>query len=365
MIALLRSTDGEPDSRFEKYVDFLNNNNLKYLTLCWDRLGSKVGSETQLYYKKKSAYGLRFGNIKSLIGFNWFLFKTLIKHRKEYKVIHAADFDTIIPAIWMKILFRKKVIYDIYDWYIDSRGLFKSKLRYLIKLIEFFNIKLSDIVIICEPERENQIIFKPKKLKVLPNIPYFKDERSSSVDVSDNLTIAYVGVLGGQRGLENLIRLAEKNPNINIEVGGFGPLEQKFAEASKKYSNLHYHGRLSYQDALDLMSKADMLYAVYERTNPNHILAAPNKYYEGLYLGKPIITTAGTLVGDKVEKFNTGFAVDENFDSLRVLLDSIDRNALEEMRDNAMNLWDNKYKNYVEQFLQNEYLPFIIKSCQK
>ena len=355
MIALLRSTDGNPDSRFEKYVNFLDSESIQYLTICWDRLGQKKESHNQLYYKKKSSYGLKYGNVKSLIGFNWFIFKSLLRRRKEYKVIHAADFDTIIPAVWMKILFRKKIIYDIYDWYIDSRGLFKSKLRYIIKFLEFVNIKLSDMVIICEPEREKQIEFKAKNLRILPNIPNFNEEITSENNSSEKITVAYVGILSSDRGLENLVNLARHNLDVNIKIGGFGPLEHTIREASMRLKNLHFYGKLDYKNALKLMGEADIIYAVYERSNPNHILAAPNKYYEGLYLGKPLITTIGTIVGTKVMKFNTGYAINEKYESLESLLKSINRDELKTISANAKKLWNDKYKFYVNQILRDEY----------
>lgn len=359
MIVLLRSTDGQPDSRFEKYVDYLGSNGVDHITICWDRFGTKIESERHIYYKKYSSYGLRFGNVRSLLGFNIFLFKKLISHRKEYKVVHAADFDTILPAMIMKLLFRKKVIYDIYDWYIDSRGLFKSKLRYLIQLLEFFNIKLSDMVIVCEPEREKQIMFRPRKLEVLPNIPSFKERKQATKPCCGGLSIAYVGILGLGRGLHNLIKLAEKNPDVRIDVGGFGPLEDEFRLASDKIHNLHYHGRLTYGKTLDLMGGADLVYAIYERINPNNILAAPNKYYEGLYLGKPIITTVGTLVGNKVSRYDTGYCIDEEYKSLETLIQGLTKDALVEKGKNAAALWNGTYKDYVSRFMNNVYLPFI------
>lgn len=39
MIVLLRSTDGNPDSRLEKYVNALEFANCPYLEFCWDRKG--------------------------------------------------------------------------------------------------------------------------------------------------------------------------------------------------------------------------------------------------------------------------------------------------------------------------------------
>lgn len=357
MIALLRSTDGNPDSRFEKYVNFLDSESIPNLTICWDRYNVKTPRFNRLYYKKESKYGLRFKNLTGLLGFNWFILKSLISHRKEYNVIHAADFDTILPAIFMKLVYGKKVIYDIYDWYIDSRSINNPVFKWIIAFFEKINIKNSDAVIICEEGRKKQIMFKPKQLWVLPNIPSLRVS-SNNYSPKDSITISYVGILGGGRGLMNLIKLAQDMPEVNFIVGGFGPLEKDFLEAAK-LPNFDFRGRVSYDEALRIMSSSDMIYAMYERVNPNHILAAPNKYYEGLALGRPIITTVGTLVGDKVEKYDTGYCIDENYDSLLGIINGLNKDQLLTKSDNAARLWQSKYKNYVSDFMKNTYLHFI------
>lgn len=358
MIALLRSTDGNPDSRFEKYENFLNSEAIPYLTICWDRFNTKIPSNKHLYYKRKSEYSLRFKNIVGLLGFNWFIFKSLLKHRKEYKIIHAADFDTIIPAIIMKLLFQKKVIYDIYDWYIDSRSIKNSLLKSFVKQIERINIKKSDVVIICEEGRKEQIIYEPKKIWVLPNIPSLETE-DITYSYTEPLKISYVGILGGGRGLKNLIRLAQEKPQINFIIGGFGALEEDFKQAAS-LPNVTYKGRVSYKEALRTMADSDIIYAMYERINPNHILAAPNKYYEGLALGRPVITTIGTLVGDKVMAGDTGYCIDEKYGSLENLVDNFDIQEQKNKAVKAKKLWQEKYQNYVRDFMNGTYLPFIL-----
>lgn len=357
MIALLRSTDGNPDSRFEKYVNFLESESVPYITMCWDRFDTKTASSNRLYYKRSSKYGLRFKNVTGLLGFNWFLLKNLIKRRKDYTIIHAADFDTVLPAIIMKLFYGKKVIYDVYDWYIDSRSINNSILKWGLVQLERINVRKSDAVIICEEGRKDQIMFIPKRLWILPNIPTLSQ---SNVNYTPNeqLTISYVGILGGGRGLNNLIKLAEENPHINFIIGGFGPLEKDFVEASK-LTNVDFRGRVSYDEALKIMSKSDLIYAMYERVNPNHILAAPNKYYEGLALGRPIITTVGTLVGDKVAKYDTGYCIDEKYDSLSDLVKTIIKTDLCSKAKNAAELWESKYKDYVNNFMKDTYLKFI------
>lgn len=211
MIALLRSTDGNPDSRFEKYVNFLDSESIPNITICWDRYNVKCPEENRLFYKRESKYGLRFKNIAGLLGFNWFILKSLIKHRRKYQVIHAADFDTVLPAMIMKLLYGKKVIYDIYDWYIDSRSINNPLFKWAVTQLERINVKKSDAVIICEEGRKSQIIFKPEKLWILPNIPSLNIPSDGYI-AKDKITISYVGVLGSGRGLLNLIRLAQEMP---------------------------------------------------------------------------------------------------------------------------------------------------------
>jgi glycosyltransferase involved in cell wall biosynthesis len=358
MIALLRSTDGNPDSRFEKYVNYLQENNFPYITVCWDRKGNKTETETVYYYKRPSSYGKRYGNVGGLFGFNKFLFKTLWKNRKRYSVIHACDFDTVVPAILIHILLRKKVIYDIFDWYVDSRSV-KGILKWVIYIQEFFNIKMSEAVIICEEERRQQIIFTPKRLWILPNIPNFK-EKQPEAPKNENLTIGYVGILASGRGLENLINYAKSNNSISLKIGGFGTQESMLQDVDK-YENITYYGSVPYVKALEILNSADIVYAMYQKTNRNHILAAPNKYYEGLYLGKPIITTAGTIVGNKTLKYKTGFVIEESYDDLTSLFKSIKARDIAEFGQNAKALWDDKYSTYVTDFFNNTYRPFIEK----
>lgn len=356
MIALLRSTDGNPDSRFEKYVDFLESKQIKYYSICWDRNNNKKESENKFYYKKSSSYGKRYGNAKLLVGFNVFIFKKLRQFRHNYKYIHACDFDTIIPAILMHIFYGKKVIYDIFDWYVDSRSI-HGIMKYPIYLLEYLNIKLSSAVIICEPERTKQILFTPNKLWILPNIPNFKDLLPPSPP-NDKLTIAYVGILGESRGIENLVRYAKEHSEINIKVAGFGTLDRLFTDV-EQYPNIKYYGTVKYIDALKIMNTADILMAVYDKTNPNHILAAPNKYYEGLYLGKPTITILGTTPGTRTLRDNTGYAIEESYEDFSSLINSITKDSIKEKSANASRVWKERYANYVQNFLENTYLPFL------
>lgn len=361
MIVLLRSTDGNPDSRLEKYINALEFARYSYLELCWDRKGKFEDTGHILYYKKKALYGSGWGNLKGILGFDFFLIKKLIKYRKKYSIIHACDFDTVLPAIIMKLFFRKKVIYDIFDWYVDSRELNISFIKYFVLLMETISLKISDITIICEKERKKQLCVIPRELWVLPNIPNLGNcSFHRSKCNSEMINISYVGVFAKHRGIEKILKVVMNNPlKYRLNIAGFGELESMVKSAAMNSSNIVYYGSVKYMDGLSIMSGSDIILAIYEKTIPNHIYAAPNKYYEGLCLGIPILTTIGTFVGAKTDAKSTGFSIGETYEEMDIFFKSITTDELKLRGKNALKEWDSKYKAYVDHFMHEKYLPFI------
>ncbi len=98
---------------------------------------------------------------------------------------------------------------------------------------------------------------------------------------------------------------------------------------------------------------------MYCTTNPNHIFAAPNKYYEAMLLGKPIITTKGTIVGNKVLNYDIGFVIDETIESFKNLLDSLNNEIISQKGIKAKALWDKKFSKYTQDFLNSTYHEYI------
>lgn len=357
MLVLLRSTDGNPDSRLQKYVDALDNAGVAFFTICWDRNDNFSSNSKKVFYKKKALYGSGWRNILKLLGFNFFILKILILRRNEYKSIHACDFDTILPAMIMKLLFCKKVIYDIFDWYVDSREMGWAK--HLVLLLERFYLKNVDVTIICEEERAKQLCCTPRKLWVLPNIPNIHYAKSLKSKPSDFLRLSYVGVFSAHRGLDKIISFLEMYPNYHLDIAGFGELEPMIKSAAERCRNIHYWGSVDYDKGLSIMENSDIILAIYETSIPNHIYAAPNKYYEGLFLGKPILTTKGTYVGQKTEKFNTGFTIGETETDLADFMLNLSKSQVETAINNAQKRWSEVYCKFVEDFMANKYIPFI------
>ena len=364
MIVFLRSLDCNPDPRVQKYCDYLTGEGLDYQIFCWDRDMKYSDDKIHTYFHKEASYGTGMKNASGILSFNKFLFKQLYKNRKTYKVIHACDFDTILPTLFFKVFFRKAVIYDIFDWFVDSRH-FKNKfIKQTILFIEKIALCLSDAVIICDEERKPQLNHTPKRLWVLPNIPSFNfvEDVKAQGTINQNgvIKLAYVGTMPADRGIDKLLECVKNNPSLELDIAGFGIMSKLVQEYSDKCPNIRFYGTVPYDKGMQLMANSDIIIAIYEKKVLNNVYAAPNKYYEGLYLGKPILTTEGTLVGNHAEKYKTGFVIGETMDEMDAFFKQKDlKSKITEFGQNAKKVWKEKYCNYVKTFMNQIYLPFV------
>lgn len=363
MVIFLRSLDCNPDPRVQKYCDYLIKESIDFHILCWDRDVKYSDDDKHTYFHKEAAYGTGLKNVSGILKFDWYLIKYLYKYRKRYKVIHACDFDTILPALLFKLLFRKNLIYDIFDWFVDSRH-FKNKwIKSFILLLERISLYLSDVTIICDEERGQQLNYIPKMLWVLPNIPDFKFEKSSpqdDVENDRNIRLSYVGTMPADRGIDKMLECVRNNPMLQLDIAGFGIMDKMVKEYSEKCSNIRFYGTVPYEKGMQIMEKSDIIMAIYEKVVLNNVYAAPNKYYEGLYLSKPILTTQGTLVGKHTEKYETGFVIGESLEDLEAFFKQGRLlQMISECGENAGSLWKKKFEGYVQQFMLQKYLPFV------
>ena len=207
----------------------------------------------------------------------------------------------------------------------------------------------ADLTIICTNERKKQIRkAKPKKCIVIYNTPKISENILNSKIIkssTDKFKIVYVGILQECRLLKEIGEEIKKYPEIELHIGGFGKLETYFFELSKEFNNIFYYGQMKYEDVLKLEKDSDILFATYNPKVANHKFSAPNKLYESMALGKPIIVCKGTGIDKIVEEENIGYSI--SYDSKEFIKfaykikENINiKNILEA---NAKNIYNKKY----------------------
>lgn len=363
-ICFVRSDKGYPDSRVEKEMYALSSEHEVFL-LGWDRESSgreiitekhRIHDKEFTYYliPEPAAYG---GGMKRMVGpmkrFWNRAYDFLSQNREMYDAIHSVNFDTARPSFQAAKKFGKKIVYDIFDYYSDSYnapGVVKSTIRKM----ENDYIDEADMTIICSEERTAQIEgSSPGKLIIVENSPedievnddFALDSRSDP----DRPKVVYAGMLVFDRFLRQTAEVMMNRTDIEWHVAGYGVLRSYIEECAASHGNIFYYGPLPYDDILALEKRCDIMTALQDPSVPNNRYSAPNKFYEALMLGKPLIMVKNGSLYKEIENGGFGEVIDVSSgsieESISSAIDSIisRRNDWDEMGRSARNLYDAKY----------------------
>lgn len=345
-IAYLRSTSIVNDSRAMKEINSYSQRDYNLLVLGWNRqnisIENKESNIKYCLYNKKSEYGKGYKNIIKLIRFQIWLYNTLKKNKDKYDIIHACDFDTAFVAEKICKKYKKKLVYDIYDYYVDCHSL-----GFLKKYVERKDIKIinkADLVIICTEQRRKQISkASPKDLIVVYNTPSISVSNNISTLKSNKIKIGYVGILQDNRLLKELFEKIKGDDRFEFYVGGFGIYEDYLKELSDKYKNIKFYGSLSYSETLKLEEKVDVLFATYNPKIKNHKYSAPNKVFEAMALGKPIIVCKSTGVDEMVLKEKIGYVINYDANDFIRCLENLKNDEYQKISKITQKLYISKY----------------------
>jgi glycosyltransferase involved in cell wall biosynthesis len=374
MIYFIRSADTAFDSRLQRYRHALENRGFDARTIYWDRQprsGSERSPPDELRFSRIAQHGRRYGNLVRILAWNLFILATLVRRRSQVAAVHAVDLDTALPALVFCRWFGKPLIFDIYDKYTDSRNV-TGLPRRLLELLERRVLRGASAVILADPARRRQHgAIDPGKLLIVENVPE-RDRgavRPTAAKPDQILKIGYLGNLEKcHRGLEHVVRLARELPFVTLEIAGTGALETFVsAEAENSGGRIRYHGARSHADGLALMAECDLILGLYYSSVPNHRFAAPNKYFEHLMLGRPLLTSQGTPPGQKVEQLRTGWAIADGEQALRDALVEIQAQPQERVARGkaARKLWDEHYASYADRVIGEAYVDRLTKLASR
>jgi glycosyltransferase involved in cell wall biosynthesis len=282
--------------------------------LVWDRQGDFQPAATG----EKIRYlrcGLRagfydLGTLVKLVGFQLWLFARLMVGR--WDVVHAIDLDTGLPgrlAAWLK---GKKFVYQCLDpYYAILPPTWPRFLAAWARRLENLLISGADLFVITDRLRLPQHTgAKPRQVVEVANVPALP-QLSARPAVSPLFTVGYLGSLIAGRNLLTVIAACGEleKQGVRLVIGGFGPLEQEVATRADPWPNVTFRPWLPYETMLEEESTFDLFFHITDPANEAQKWVSPNKLFEAMAFGKPIIVGRETLAARRVEAFGNGLAV--------------------------------------------------------
>lgn len=220
---------------------------------------------------------------------SWYL-ALIATFSKNYKVIHFHDPELIFATPFWKIL-GKKVVYDIHENYpkqISQRKNIPVPIRFfftiIIRFIEvFFSVFIDLIIVVLDDLRPN--LAKINKHITIGNIPiidytFQKKERL--------MQFCYIGAMSEERGLLKISKILNKK-NIDLVLAGNFSSES-FKNQILSFENVRYEGVVARDRIIEIVSDSICGICTLFPT-PNHLNSSPNKFFEYLVYGTPVIAS--------------------------------------------------------------------------
>lgn len=261
---------------------------------------------------------------------------------KDLKIIHAHGISAMPVGVVLKWLTGAPVVYDAHELESETNGLSPLRSR-LTRWMEGLWIRGVDrTVTVCDSianwYTDTYSIDRPTVIRNVPMRSAVPPERSTVLrdnhDIpGDALLYLYQGALSPGRGVESLIDIfAGLNERRHLVLMGYGVLEGKVREAASNCPNIHFQPAVPPDQVLYYTASADIGLCLIENTCLSYYYSLPNKLFEYLLSGLPVLVNDMPEQRRIVEHFQCGWIVPTSLSEQKLLFESIEAKEIEERK---------------------------------
>jgi len=300
----------------------------------------------------------------------WRMFKTIkifisaLKQKAE--IYHFHDPELLPTGVLLKFFTHGKVIYDVHEHYpnrILGYYLLPKSIRIILKKIfeiqETLFVLFIDYVIYTTPvvgERYQKMKIKAERIENLPPLEVFKDIPNDQHKYKHNGEyLVYIGVMAVIRGIKEIIKafsiVSKKHPRLKLYLIGSVTPESFKSKLNTLITELRMNKKIRiishipYNKIKEYLKNATIGFVTY-LPYPNNKSCLPNKLFEYMACGLPVIASDFPLYREVIEEANFGKLVNpENTREISKAIDDLIKNPeeLKKMSNNARRAFKNKY----------------------
>lgn len=266
--------------------------------------------------KQKGFFRRRFDTIRDCC---WLL---RLLMREDPDILHVHEYgNCLVAAIWW-IIKKRTIIFDPHDIYAldgSEKGI-NGKLKKALG--EFTAQRASAILAVSEGMKVMLSEHYPeKRIYILPNLPCtsFQNAKQSphreaswKWNSDENVRIVYFGLIKPERLPEDVIKLISECPTVQFDVFGFSPdgayerqLQQLVCQLGAKH--IEFKGPYRPEKIESQLESYHFCILPYRIDNFNIDHCMPNKLYQSLAAGLPLIISPMAELGEIVRKFEIGY----------------------------------------------------------
>ena len=245
----------------------------------------------------------------------------------------------------IKVLKHSKLIYDTHELETETVASHGIRKR-LSKILERLLIRFVDETIVVNDSIAQwyKHEYRLKRVWVVRNVPYNQGENVAKTRIlreafgirDKEIVYLFMGALSQGRGIPLLLdAFSRTHPSRHVVFMGFDHMTSLVQEYAAKYPNIHYHPAVAPSDILKYASGADVGLCLFENTCLNHYLCLPNKVFEYMMAGLPMIVSDFPEMAALVDHHDCGWKVAVDAEALLALVKTIDLKEVHAKRANV------------------------------
>jgi glycosyltransferase involved in cell wall biosynthesis len=284
-VLMLLTNAFDPDPRVHREACALVGAGYRVTIIAWDRDEKAPPRETvdgidveRVYVR--STHGRGLSQAYFLARFWAMAFRMAL--RTGFDIVHAHDFDALPLGYALARLRRKPLVYDSHESYVDMLYAMPAAVKQALVAVENWMLGRADLVItVGDLLREHLAARGARRVAVVGN---WQDRDQFSAD---------------REALESLRR----------QLGGDGACRQLAEQAAAEFRNITYLGRGPPSKIPLYTAACDAVFYGFDPANANARFSAPNKLFEALAAGKPVVTGNFGEIGRIVSREGCGIVL--------------------------------------------------------
>lgn len=251
--------------------------------------------------------------------FNFRLFLFLLFHPAN--ALMANDLDTLLPNFIISKLKQIPLIYDSHEYFTETPELVHRKsVQKIWKIIEAFVLRHLDRMITVNESIAD--LFRQKYgiiVRSVRNIPsgkisiQFKTREEAGLPADKSILILQGSGINIDRGAEELVMAMKYLPEMVLLIIGSGdamPLIRQIIDQNRLYDRIILLPRMNYTDMMAYTRLADLAFSLDKDTNLNYRFSLPNKLFDYIHAGVPVIATPLPEIKKIIDAYEIGAFVE-------------------------------------------------------
>jgi glycosyltransferase involved in cell wall biosynthesis len=247
--------------------------------------------------------------------YNCRLFFSLLFMKSD--LLFANDLDTLLPNYIVSVIRRKPLIYDSHEYFTEVPELQGRKfVKSIWKSIERFIFpKLKNVITVNKSIAKLYADEYKTDITVIRNIPEInipaeiKNRKQLSLPEDKKIVILQgAGINVDRGGEEAVLSMLYVENAVLLVIGGGDAIEnlKKLVQENDLKEKVFFFGKIPFEQLFEYTVNADLGLTLDKDTNLNYRFSLPNKLFDYIHAGVPILASDLIEVKNIIESYNIG-----------------------------------------------------------